>query len=155
MSDKIKYSYEKLTELILQNIEKLQKENFDCIIAISSGGLFPAVLVKNILKIPMYTIAVSSYSNEKRGDIKPLQWINNNFESQKVLVIDEIDDTGSTLTYTVDRLQRDNNAKDLSIFVIHNRVGKKCDNYINDIPYFQCEKIHTDNWISYPWKDIV
>ena len=91
MSDKIKYSYEKLTELILQNIEKLQKENFDCIIAISSGGLFPAVLVKNILKIPMYTIAVSSYSNEKRGDIKPLQWINNNFENQKVLVIDEID----------------------------------------------------------------
>ena len=35
------------------------------------------------------------------------------------------------------------------------RVGKKCDNYITGIPYFECEQIHTDNWISYPWKDII
>ena len=155
MSEKIKYTYEQLTNLILQNVEKLHKEKFDCIVAIASGGLFPSVLVKNVLKIPMYTVTVSSYTDEKRYDIKPLQWIDNNFENQKVLIVDEIDDTGSTLTYTVDRLRKDNNANDLSVFVIHNRIGEKCDNYITGIPYYQCEKIYTNNWISYPWKDIV
>tara|TARA_B100000401_G_C52776924_1_gene706147 strand:+ start:1161 stop:1622 length:462 start_codon:yes stop_codon:yes gene_type:complete len=153
MSTKKNYSYEEISNIIFQNFEKIENKNFDCIIAIGSGGLIPAVIIKNMLNIPMYVISVSSYNNHIKGDIKIIQWIEKDFSDMNVLLIDEIDDTGSTLTFCSNRLKEINNCKNLSIFVLHNRDLQKCDNYVNDLPYYECEKVYSDVWINYPWKN--
>ena len=152
MSNKVFYSYDDIADLVITKIEQIKYNNFDCIIAIGSGGLIPAVIIKNILNIPLYVINISSYNNHIKGDIKVNQWLDHDFKDKHVLLVDEIDDTGSTLTFCTNKLRQDNNCYDLSIFVIHNRVHNKCSNYINHEPYHYCELIETDDWINYPWK---
>ena len=152
MEDELKYSYNKIHDLIVDKINKIKHNKFDYIIAIGSGGLIPGVIIKNLLNIPLYIISVSSYNQKIKGDIKINQWIDNDFSNKNILLVDEIDDTGSTITFCSNKLKKYNKCNNLSIFVVHNRNCKKCDNYINHTNYYACENIESDLWIKYPWK---
>ena len=152
MEEELNYSYDQINSLIVNKINKIKHKNFDIIIAIGSGGLIPGVIIKNLLNIPMYVISVSSYDQKIKGDIKINQWIDNDFTNKHILLVDEIDDTGSTLTFCTNKLKKYNKCNNLSIFVVHNRNSKKCDNYINHKNYYECQIIDSDLWIKYPWK---
>lgn len=74
-----------------------EKLKIDRIVAISRGGLVPARILSDCLKLPISNIVISSYFNLKQLkepeiiEVAPFSWHNEN-----LLIIDEVSDTGKT-----------------------------------------------------------
>ncbi len=149
--DKIYVTYDEIHNEIKKISPQLIEFNPDIIIAIGGGGLIPGRIIRTFLKKPLYTVTIQYYNekDELNSNAKIMQWINEDLKPKKVLLVDEMDDTGSTLCFCLDKLKRDNNVTDIGVFVIHNK--KKPKRYTElSIPYFCCYEV-SDKWVSYPW----
>lgn len=128
------------------------KGQYDCIIAIGTGGFVPAKLLKECLHIPCYSITIKSYSIEHQqlDQIEIQQWIDPKLiENQKVLLVDDMDDTGASIKFCLDRLKTGTNKID--VFVIDcklkpKRYGER------DFTYYVCWGRPADQWIVYLWE---
>ncbi|KAI8461634.1 phosphoribosyltransferase-like protein [Phakopsora pachyrhizi] len=170
------------------------KEEFDpdIMIAIGGGGFFPARVLRTYLKtrnqknIPIQAIGLSLYEQlGTNGDGLPTteekvgkEVVRLDFSTlgqtsllgRKILIVDEVDDTRTTLSYAVKELEKDisNQLANLTpdatqkfpptkfaIFVVHNKDKPKAASIPDHIKYFAGETIG-DLWIDYPWeaKDI-
>ena len=148
--EKIHYTYDSITELIKGNINKIIEFNPDYIVAIGGGGLIPARIIRNYIKNHIYVVTLSSYDNEEQKDnIEVIQWIDLKLKDKKVLIIDEIDDTRKTLHHCIQRLKLVNNANNIGVFVLQNKIKSKISD-ISDITYMSCEDIE-DKRVVYPW----
>lgn len=87
---------------------------------------------------------------------------------RRILIVDEVDDTRTTLMYLVKELQRDINkqledVKDevererlraetkLGVFVVHNKLKPKAGTLPDDVAYFSAVDT-PDVWLAYPWE---
>ena len=148
--DKIYYTYQDITNLIENNVSKIKEYNPDYIIAIGGGGLIPARIIRNYINKPIYVVTLSSYDNKsQKGNIEVIQWVDLDLKDKKVVIIDEIDDTRKTLHYCIQRLKLVNNANNIGVFVLQNKIKSKTGD-ISDITYMSCETIE-DKWVVYPW----
>lgn len=152
--EKIYYSYDDISKLIKNNVYKINKNEIDYIIAIGGGGLIPARMLRTYLNKPIYVITVSSYDDEYvKDNIEILQWIDLDLKDKNILIVDEIDDTRKTLNFCINRLKTHNNANNannISIFVLQNKLKNKVSILDDSIEYFACENID-DKWVVYPW----
>ena len=147
---KIYYSYDDISKLIKTNIKKIIDFNPDYIIAIGGGGLIPARIIRNYIDRHIYVVTLSSYDNEEqKTNIDVIQWIDLELKDKTVLIIDEIDDTRKTLHFCIQRLKLVNNANNIGVFVLQNKIKNKVGD-ISDITYMSCEDIK-DKWVVYPW----
>jgi len=155
-------------------------------VAIGGGGFFPARVMRTFLKepksmrnIPIQAIGLSLYeslpttSAEQQGvEVVKTQWLGADMQAllgHKVLIVDEVDDSGRTLYYAISELKKDvekalaklpaeeREAKrpKFAVFVVHNKLKPKAEKLPDDILYFAGEEI-PDKWFDYPWemKDI-
>lgn len=96
-------------------------------IAIGGGGYVPARILRSFLKrpgdpnIPIQAIGLSLYEDLGRGDpeetpgtkVTRTQWLDlsalemANLIGKNILIVDEVDDTRTTLEYAVRELQKD------------------------------------------------
>ncbi|KAK4542208.1 hypothetical protein LTR36_007056 [Oleoguttula mirabilis] len=164
------------------------------IIAIGGGGYVPARILRSFLKqpgsanIPIQAIGLSLYESLGTADdgaaatetqieapgtkVTRTQWLDlgslemANLIGKNVLIVDEVDDTRTTLEYAVKELEKDvataareagrgGEATQFSIFVLHNKgKGKK-----GSLPremmeggrYLAAVTVG-DVWINYPWE---
>ena len=151
---KIKFSYTEIHNIVKKkSIDIINVFKPDIIIAISGGGLIPARILRTYIDIPIYTVSMRYYNknNEIMEHPELLQWVNNDFSNKNVLIVDEIDDSGSTINFCVDKLKDINKCNKLGVFVIHYKLKKKrFDNTQLNIKYFIGQDIE-DKWILYPW----
>ncbi|EJT47069.1 transferase [Trichosporon asahii var. asahii CBS 2479] len=87
---------------------------------------------------------------------------------RRILVIDEVDDTRTTLVYTIRELQKDiekqlslvedaaererlRAATKLAIFVVHNKLKPKAGEVPEGVQYFAAVDT-PDVWLAYPWE---
>ena len=154
---KIPFSYTEIHNIVkIKSIDIINQFNPDVIIAISGGGLIPARILRTYIDIPIYTVSMRYYNknNEIMEHPELLQWINNDFSNKNVLIVDEIDDSGSTINFCVDKLRDINKCKKIAAFVIHYKLKtKRFDNTRLDIDYFIGQDVQ-DKWIQYPWDMI-
>lgn len=155
-------------------------------IAIGGGGYVPARILRSFLKqpgapnIPIQAIGLSLYEALSTDDqieeaghkVTRTQWLDlsslemGNLVGKNVLIVDEVDDTRTTLEYAVRELQKDvaqaatAQGKDpsstkFSIFVLHNKdkvkKGKLPSDMIDDNRYLAARTV-PDVWINYPWE---
>lgn len=158
----------------------------DLIIAIGGGGFIPARILRSFLKqpggknIPIQAIGLSLY--EQMGNVPEetigkevirTQWIDfgnlsQHFDSligKNVIIVDEVDDTRTTLHYALTELEKDvrdmqaklgreNERTTFLVFVLHNKVKpKKVDlpeAMFTEGRYIVGENVE-DKWITYPW----
>jgi uncharacterized protein len=147
--DKLYYSYDDISTLIKDNFNKVKSPDY--IIAIGGGGLIPARMLRTYLNKPIYVITVSSYDDEYvKDNIEVLQWVDLDLKDKNILIVDEIDDTRKTLNFCINRLKTKNNANNISVFVLQNKLKNKVNELNNSIEYFACENIE-DKWVVYPW----
>ncbi|KAI0999891.1 hypothetical protein K3495_g8304 [Podosphaera aphanis] len=162
------------------------------IIAIGGGGFVPARILRSFLKrpgspnIPIQAIGLSLYEElptinaNKSSDpeqpstkITRTQWLDfnslgdmQNLIGKRILIVDEVDDTRTTLEYAVKELlkdietarQKQGGAGDetiFSIFVLHNKNKEKKgylpEELIKDNRYLAARTVD-DIWIRYPWE---
>ncbi|EPX70599.1 xanthine phosphoribosyltransferase [Schizosaccharomyces octosporus yFS286] len=182
------YSYNDVHKMCAEQANHiLQVFRPDVIIAIGGGGFIPARILRTFLKkkgsknIPIQAIGLSLYEElttdspeEVPGvEVKRTQWLDFStlgmvsLVGKNILIVDEVDDTRTTLHYAVRELQNDvaKQAKELNrehektsfgIFVVHNKVKPKnaeLDKELVDNYYFAgCNT--PDYWIMYPWEAI-
>jgi len=89
-----------------------------------------------------------------------------NLIGKKVLIVDEVDDTRTTLEYAVRELEkdvaeaakqagRDKESTQFSIFVLHNKDKDKkghLPNEMMDEKRYLAARTVGDVWINYPWE---
>ncbi|KAH6678470.1 phosphoribosyltransferase-like protein [Halenospora varia] len=164
-------------------------------IAIGGGGYVPARILRSFLKqpgshnIPIQAIGLSLYeelpSHRPSGANTPgqveipgtkvtrTQWLDltslgemENLVGKRILIVDEVDDTRTTLEYAVKELEKDVElarqklgAKAektvFSIFVLHNKnkekKGKLPEDMLEENRYLAARTVG-DVWICYPWE---
>jgi uncharacterized protein len=157
-------------------------------IAIGGGGYVPARILRSFLKkpgnpnIPIQAIGLSLYESlptdsqvEAPGTkVTRTQWLDlsslemANLIGKNVLIVDEVDDTRTTLEYAVKELEKDvataakNAGREgemgstkFSIFVLHNKDKEKRGvlpkDMISENRYLAARTV-PDVWINYPWE---
>jgi len=157
-------------------------------IAIGGGGYVPARILRSFLKkpgspnIPIQAIGLSLYEQlGTNGDgqveipgtkVTRTQWLDlrslemANLIGKSVLIVDEVDDTRTTLEYAVKELEKDvaTAAKEagrggeetrFSIFVLHNKDKPKkghLPQQMMDEGRYIAARTVPDVWINYPWE---
>ncbi|KAF2663715.1 PRTase-like protein [Microthyrium microscopicum] len=156
------------------------------IIAIGGGGFIPARILRTFLKkpgspnIPIQAIGLSLYETlggdgpieEPGTKVTRTQWIDtSSLESasligKNILIVDEVDDTRTTLDYAIKELQKDvdkaaaqsgrsGEETKFSIFVLHNKDKPKkghLDEKIVPPNRYLAAVTVEDVWICYPWE---
>jgi len=189
MVEKIYITYNEVHKLCQKNAEQILNEfKPNLMIAIGGGGYVPARILRSFLKrpgapnIPIQAIGLSLYETlgttadnpieEPGTKVTRTQWLDlsslemANLIGRNVLIVDEVDDTRTTLEYAVRELQKDVDeaAKSLgrsgeetrfSIFVLHNKdkikKGHLPKEMIENHRYLAAETTG-DVWICYPWE---
>ncbi|KAM3511725.1 hypothetical protein MY11210_004615 [Beauveria gryllotalpidicola] len=157
-------------------------------IAIGGGGYIPARILRSFLKqpgspnIPIQAIGLSLY--EQLGEdtevetpgtkVTRTQWLDltslghmQNLVGKRILIVDEVDDTRTTLEYAVKELEKDveearkkmpdgdaQPKTEFSIFVLHNKDKPKKGNLPGDMvpDRYHAARTVADVWINYPWE---
>lgn len=129
----------------------------EVIVAIGGGGYIPARILRTWLKVPIIGVSVQLYTENdtlhKDGPQK-IQWVDEcgwkAILGKRVLLVDEVDDTRTTLHYCVKELQS-MGAANISVLVIHNKEKPK-DELKGISHYFRCSTVPGSTWIVYPWE---
>lgn len=190
MPSKIFVSYEKIHKLCQESAKKLAEFNPQVIIAIGGGGFIPARILRSFLKrekhdsknIPIQAIGLSLYEDMGKDEdtigkeVVRTQWLDFSalqehrldLIGKNLLIVDEVDDTRTTLKYAVSELQKDldklakdtgreNEKTNISVFVLHNKLKKKNaelpDELMKSGKYVAAETT-ADEWIVYPWEAV-
>lgn len=160
----------------------------DLIVAIGGGGFIPARILRSFLKeegkknIPIQAIGLSLYEQMGDGDedkigkeVVRTQWLDFGSLGQhmdmligkNVIIVDEVDDTRTTLHYAVTELERDvreiekkagkEGTTKFSVFVLHNKLKPKRAELPEEFKekgrYIRGTDVE-DVWIAYPWDAI-
>lgn len=185
VQDKMYISYNNVHQLCQEAADKIKEFNPDLIIAIGGGGFIPARMLRSFLKKPgqpnvrVMAIILSLYevvdgANEEQigTEVVRTQWIdyqqsNIDLVGKKILIIDEVDDTRTTLHYAISELKKDiaeqsaaknadPNDTSFGIFVLHDKQKPKRAELPAEIMngnYFAARTV-PDSWIAYPWEAI-
>ncbi len=79
---------------------------FDIIVAIGRGGLTFGHLLSDFLRIPIASITIQSYTDiQKQGEVEITDGLSRRIEGKRVLLVDDIADTGKTLVRAVSYLK--------------------------------------------------
>ena len=130
----------------------------DVIIAIGTGGFIPARILKSFFKKQIICVTIGYYDeNDKLQDkTNKIQWIQKGsdehkmIKNKKILIIDELDDTRSSLQYVTNELL-EYEPSEIAVGVLHNKIKEKKGVLDKRIKYF-CSKQIADKWIIYPWE---
>ncbi|KAI1910226.1 hypothetical protein LOZ61_004586 [Ophidiomyces ophidiicola] len=186
MPDKVYVTYNQVHKLCQQSADRILNDfHPNLMIAIGGGGYVPARILRSFLRrtgspnIPIQAIGLSLYEDLGKGEIETpgtkvtrTQWLDMsslemaNLIGKNVLIVDEVDDTRTTLEYAVKELQKDvelaqqklgrqGEKTTFSIFVLHNKnkekKGKLPLDMLNEDRYLAAVTTK-DVWICYPWE---
>ena len=145
--DKEYYSIVNLNEDILSLISQVRSANLkiDVILSVNRGGCIPGVYLFHGLKLPHKGIDLQLRDGTNIPDSNSVK--NLKINSKKILIIDDINDTGSTFIH-LNRIINANNTKKYFACLINN-IGSK----------FQVEfygrsinKVEKPSWYVFPWE---
>ncbi len=119
----------------------------DLIVGIARGGLIPAVRLSHILgDIEVKVIDVKFYKDINERMEKPMITIplHGDFEGKKVVIVDDVSDTGKTLEVVIDEVKKAG-ASEVKVACLSMKPWTKV------VPDFYVFK--TDKWIVFPWEE--
>ncbi len=148
--DIIYISWDKAIRMCYELSEKIleSNEDFEVIVAISRGGLIPARIVSDVLGVyDLYVINSRFWGIGGMIFPEPVVKVPRTLEvkDKKVLVVDEVVDTGKTMSKALNVL-KGLGAKELKTATLHYKVRSKL------VPDYYVEKVEKWVWIFYPWS---
>ncbi|KAK5107100.1 hypothetical protein LTR62_001848 [Meristemomyces frigidus] len=187
MVEKVYVTYNQVHKLCQEAAPRILAEfRPTLMIAIGGGGYVPARILRSFLKqpgspnIPIQAIGLSLYESlgtdsqieEPGTKVTRTQWLDlhslemSNLIGKNVLIVDEVDDTRTTLEYAVKELEKDvaDAAKEMgrtgettrfSVFVLHNKDKQKkgtLPKNMMDEGRYAAARTVGDVWINYPWE---
>ncbi len=144
-----KLSWEEIEKNIDKLSDKIKASGFkpDYIIGIANGGLIPLYFLAKKLGInDVLIVSASSYDKDKRKDLKIKYIPETNLTGKKILLIDDIADTGLSLKGVVDAVINKYNVSELKTATLE--VNKKRCKFYPDF-YVAVEE---GEWVVFPWE---
>jgi len=146
LSDYLSFSWseyhlltQKLAAAILEH-----KHPYDEIIAISRGGLTLGHILSDLLSLPISTVTIQSYKDLKiRGEVTVSQTLQKPIKGEKILLVDDVSDTGKTLARAKKYLHK-LSPSDITIVTLFFKPTSvvRPDFYVRQ----------TDKWIIFPYE---
>jgi len=136
-----------LVNILAREIKNAQYKP-DCLVGITVGGIIPlALLAKELDMNNVITVSASSYEGYEQG---PLRISNmpqkKSLQNLRVLLVDEIAETGQTIQTVRDALLADQTLKELKTAALAINL-KKC----KFTPDFYA--LADERWIVFPWEE--
>ena len=139
----------------------------DYVVGLTRGGLVPANLISQYLNIPMETLKVSLRDDSSQPESN--LWMaedafgDNENGGKKILIVDDINDTGATLNYIKqdwqssclsndERWLNDVWGNNVRVAVLFDNEASKSELDIN-YSSVTINKAEEDQWIVFPWED--
>lgn len=148
----IKFSWDEIHNICKEFIKNNNKE-FDCIVAITRGGLVPSVIISHLLDIRLvYPLQVYETESDVVNSFKkkPVFGENINFEclkNKKVLLVDDIYGSGATLDFVINDLSK--HFAEIYSFVCVQNLDNYNPKY--NLPNYVGEKVN--GWVVFPWEE--
>jgi len=141
-------TWDEIYEMLLRLAEKIQRDDFhpDLIIGVCRGGWPPARVMSDLLGNPkLANISVEFYVDVAETKNKPVltQSVTAPVKGKKVLILDDVADTGKTLKLVKKHLL-DRGAEEVKIATIYYKPWS-----IVVPDYYEKE---TKRWIVFPWE---
>ena len=145
-------SWQRVYEMCRTLAKAIRENDFrpDIIIAIARGGYVPARVLCDFLEIGTLTgFRIEHYKAgaSKQPETKITSGLGMDITGMKVLLVDDVSDTGDTLAKAVPYLIAQGAAEVKTALLLH-KVGSTV------IPDFYAERIIEWHWIIYPWAVI-
>ena len=118
----------------------------DCIVAILKGGLMPARLLSDFFgSIEIYPLRVKAYAGTRKLPRVRLDPFRYPVGRKRVLLVDDIHDSGQTLQKVIRHLQRrrPRALRTATLFYKHNALHP---------PDFHARTVAHDVWVVFPWE---
>ena len=121
----------------------------DIVVSIGSGGMIPGVIISKILGKPVVNMGVSTYGHEYNQTFTVKMYQKFDFKKslhKKVLIVDDINDTGYTLTCINNHLMSGfHTEEDVKFFTVFSKPKS----------YFRCDsaiEVSNETWLVFPWE---
>ncbi|TFG09934.1 phosphoribosyltransferase [Candidatus Thorarchaeota archaeon] len=141
-------SWQDVYNLTLQLSERIVDSGFkpDVIVGIARGGWIPARILSDVLYVsPMWNVRIEYYSalGVSGKEPKITQPLSVPLEDSRVLLVDEVADTGDSLTHAIQHV-KGHDVAELKTAVLHlkSRCCVKPDYFMQLV----------DAWTVYPWE---
>lgn len=151
MADNIEYevpTWNQIYDMLVDQAESIRQVGFkpDIIVGISRGGLVPCRILTDLLESPqVVTIRIEFYVGIAQRSLQPIlkQPLTVSVEGKKVLLVDDISDSGQSLLLAKEHLF-EKGAVEVKIATLYARTNTRVK------PDF-VEK-ETNSWIVFPWE---
>jgi len=146
----IQYDWNKVLQFCKILADKIKKSNFkpDVIVAVARGGWIPARILADYLFIKeLYSVKAEHWGivATETGKARITQPLTVNLTGKKVLVVDDVADTGETIELVVKHVKEKNAAEVKTAVLDFKHTSKfKPDYYANEMESWK--------WIVYPWS---
>jgi uncharacterized protein len=151
------FTYNEIHRTVAALAKEILASGFDpdVTVAIGTGGFIPARILKTFLKKPILTVGVKLYgdNNEFAGTPRKVQWIDEverKLKGRRVLLIDEVDDTRTTLAYCLRELLA-HHPEEIAVAVLHCKDKPKRDTLPPEVRRYWAGQHLDDLWLVYPW----
>ncbi len=142
-------SWQQIEEFTRELVEKIKSSGFspDYLVGISVGGLIPLALLAQELDVNnVLTASASSYDDDKQRGALDIKYLpSKDLSGKKVLLIDEVTESGETLKQISQALIDQCHVNELKTAVLV--VNKEKCKFLPD--FYTME---TDQWIVFPWE---
>ena len=148
MQEYIKFSWQDIESFIQKLAVSIRASNFkpDYLIGIANGGLIPLGLLTKELGIGnILTVSASSYDKDKQNGLNIAYLPKVKLENKKVLLVDEIADTGETLKQISEIFLNEYGVCELKTAVLG--INKDRCSFRPDFFVFEESK-----WVVFPWE---
>jgi hypoxanthine phosphoribosyltransferase len=161
--NKIYYTWQDIERQTQEILRQLQRDAWmpDYVVGLTRGGLVPANLISQYLEVPMETLKVSLRDDTSQPESN-LWMAEDAFEQKRILIVDDINDSGATLNWIKEDWMSSNlpnNPKWKEIWGNTVRVAVLVDNEAStselNVSYSAVDlnKAEEDSWIVFPWED--
>ncbi|RLC35822.1 phosphoribosyltransferase [candidate division Kazan bacterium] len=142
-------SWSKAVTLCYRLAEKILDSGYepDTIVAVLRGGVVPALIISDYLGVEeFYAVRAVHWGIGSRKLSKPvIKQLPKGLRNRKLLIVDEVVDTGLTLQAIVDELVKQK-PLEVKTAVLHVKPTAKY------IPDYYAVKLSEWKWVFYPWS---
>ncbi len=140
-------TWNRIYEILLTQAEKIQSDNYepDIIVGVARGGIVPACILTDLLESADFAlIQIEYYSGINQTWKEPIlkQCLNTPLTDKKVLLVDDVSDSGRSLKLAKNHLQ-EQDAKEIRIATMYTKPTT-----ITPPDYYEKQ---TNSWIVFPW----
>ena len=131
-----------LTKALVDKVKKGERP--DVVVGIARGGLIPAMVIADRLRVPLDIINIKSYKALGiKGALKVYDVMYKDINDKKVLVVDDVADTGETFLFVSEHMMK-KGARAVMLASIFLKPWSRVK------PNYYVEE--TDEWIVFPWE---